>query len=90
MKVTPMENEHQRKSAPDALHGEDRVHIAEVFENEVVPRLRRFQARVGILSCGFAGEQYRNWVIHFRSAGSGFSIVEFEYDEDAAEIDLGP
>ena len=40
------------------------------------------------LNCEFAGEQYRNWNIRFKSVGSGFDIVEFEYDEEGCGIDL--
>ncbi|NIR13137.1 MAG: hypothetical protein GWN86_03970 [Desulfobacterales bacterium] len=45
-------------------------------------------ARLGTLSCEFAGEQFRNWTVQFKSVGNDLEIVEFEYDEDGAELDL--
>jgi hypothetical protein len=84
----PIEYEHQGNAVPDPLDGEDKTRIMQLFEDEVVPKLRKLHARVGTLCCEFAGDQYQNWVIHFRSAGSGFEIVEFEYDKDAAGMDL--
>jgi hypothetical protein len=45
---------------------------------------------LGTLSCEFAGEQYKHWTLRFRSVGSDFEIVEFEYDEDADNLDLDP
>lgn len=66
----------------------DRVTITDLFFEEIVPKLRKLDARTGTLNCEFAGEEYKNWSIHFRSAGSGFDIVEFEYDEEGAGMDL--
>lgn len=71
-----------------ALSDEDRSHIRERFLEEVVPKLKRLHARIGNISCGFAGSQYENWVIQFRSRGSDFEIVDFEYDEHSTGIDL--
>ena len=31
---------------------------------------------------------YKDWSIQFKSAGSDFDIVEFEYDENGEGIDL--
>ena len=70
------------------LDDDDRIHITDLFFDEVVPKLRRLDARLGTVNCGFAGSRYVNWVIHFRSAGSGFDIVNFEYDEEGAGTDL--
>jgi len=70
------------------LSDEDRTRIMEVFEEDVIPKLTKLHARLGTISCEFAGERYGDWVIRFRSAGSGFEIVEFEYDEDAVGMDL--
>ena len=84
----PLENQRQKTSLPDVLNGEDKARIAECFEEEVVPKLKRLHARVGTLCCDFAGKPYRNWVIHFRSAGCGFEIVDFQYEEDAVSMDL--
>ena len=41
-------------SAPE-LDEEDRDLIREVFHDEVVPKLVKLSARLGTLSCGFAG-----------------------------------
>ena len=45
-------------------------------------------ARLGTLSCEFAGEQFKNWMIQFRSVGNDFEIVDFEYEENGTAIDL--
>ncbi len=73
--------------APE-LDDEAQEHIRATFQDEVVPKLKRLDARLGMIACGFAGERYRNWVVQFKSVGSDFEIVDFEYDEDADSIDL--
>ncbi len=70
------------------LEEDDLFHIAAVFEEEIVPKLRRHHARVGTLNCGFAGPAYAVWTLHFRSAGDGFAITEVEYDEGGDGLDL--
>lgn len=72
------------------LDEEDRAHIAEVFEAEIVPKLKKYHARIGSLGCGFAGEAYVRWVLRFRSSGNDFEIIELEYDEDGdgSELDF--
>ena len=70
------------------LDDETQGHIRKIFQDEVVPKLQRLDARLGMLSCSFAGEKYRNWVIQFKSVRSDFEIVDFEYDEDADDMDL--
>ena len=70
------------------LDEDDRTHIIQVFFEEMEPKLKKLEARLGTLNCDFAGEQYRNWSMVFRSAGSGFEVVDFEYDEDGAGMDL--
>jgi hypothetical protein len=70
------------------LSDEDRDHIREVFYDEIVPKLKKSHARLGMLNCDFAGEQYKFWNIQFKSVGSDFDIVEFEYDEEGCGIDL--
>jgi hypothetical protein len=75
------------KSQPD-LTDDERVRLRELFESEVVPKLVRLQARTGNIGCDFAGPQYCNWQIHFRSRGNDFEIVGFEYDEEGCGIDL--
>jgi hypothetical protein len=76
------------KNLDAALSDEDKSHIRERFLEELVPKLKRLHARMGNISCGFAGPQYEKWVIQFRSRGSDFEIVGFEYDEQACEMDL--
>lgn len=70
------------------LRDEDKDVIRDTFMKHIVPKLARLHARNGVLSCRFAGPQYKNWQIHFRSVGSDFDIVEFEYDEEGEGIDL--
>lgn len=74
--------------APPGLTDEDKERIRAAFHQEVVPKLARLNARLGTLCCEFAGEEYVHWTLRFRSAGSDFEIVDFEYDEAAAGIDL--
>jgi hypothetical protein len=70
------------------LDQDDLLHIGAVFEEEIVPKLRRHHARIGTLNCGFAGPAYSHWTLHFRSAGDGFEITGIEYDEDGDGLDL--
>jgi hypothetical protein len=70
------------------LSDEEIDHLRELFSREVVPKLVRLQARMGMVSCEFGGEEYRCWQIRFRSRGSGFEIVDFEYEEEGAGLDL--
>lgn len=83
-----MRNEEDLANIAHELADEDQEHIRGVFHDEVVPKLVKHGARLGSLSCEFAGEQFRKWTIQFRSVGDDFEIVEFEYDEDGAGIDL--
>ena len=70
------------------LDEEDQGHIREVFHDEVVPKLVKLNARLGTLSCGFAGQEYEHWTIEFRSVGDHFEIASFEYDDEAVCLDL--
>jgi hypothetical protein len=70
------------------LTGEEKIEIQEIFSEEIVPKLKKLDARLGTISCEFAGPQYANWMIQFRSRGEEFEIVDFEYDEKGAGIDL--
>ena len=70
------------------LDDNDRVHIAEVFFEDVTEKLKKMDARIGTLNCEFAGEEYKNWNIYFRSSGPDFEIVDFEYDEDSCSLSL--
>jgi len=70
------------------LDEEGQDHIREVFHDEVVPKLVKHSARLGTLSCGFAGQEYEHWTIEFKSIGNDFEIVSFEYDEEAVGLDL--
>lgn len=83
-----MRGKRDRIRPVNELDDEDRIHIIEVFHEDVVPRLMKMDARIGNISCEFAGEKYRNWVIEFRSNRSGLEIVGFEYDEGARGINL--
>lgn len=70
------------------LSDEEIDRLRELFFQEVVPKLIRLHARNGIVSCEFAGPEYRSWQIRFRSRGSDFDIVDFEYDEEGTALDL--
>ena len=70
------------------LSEEDRAHIVAVFEEKIVPKLQLYQARIGSLGCGFAGEAYSHWVLHFRPSGNDFEITELEHDKDGNGLDL--
>lgn len=70
------------------LDEEDKVHISEIFHREIVPKLRRLDARIGTLNCSFAGEKYKHWNLIFRSEKSGYEIVDFEYDKNSRSLNL--
>ena len=72
------------------LDDDDKAHIAGVFDEDVAPRLMIMQARTGNINCEFAGAEYKNWVIEFRSTRFGFEIVDFEYDEESRSFELAP
>jgi hypothetical protein len=72
----------------DRLTDEEKSEIQEIFLEKIVLKLKKLDARLGTISCEFAGPQYANWMIQFRSRGREFEIVDFEYDENAAGIDL--
>lgn len=83
-----MRNEKDLANTVHELSDEERAHIRAVFHGDVVPKLTKLGARLGTLSCEFAGEQFKNWTIQFKSIGDDFEIVDFEYDEDGAGLDL--
>ena len=83
-----MRNEEDLTNTVRELSDDDQEHIRAVFHEEVVPKLVKLDARLGSLSCEFAGKQFRNWTIQFKSVGDDFEIVDFEYDEDGAGIEL--
>jgi hypothetical protein len=72
----------------DELTDEEKSEIQQLFSVEIVPKLKKLSARLGTISCEFAGPQYESWMIQFRSRGEDFEIVDFEYDEEGAGIDL--
>jgi len=72
----------------EELTDEERSEIQQMFSEGIVPKLRKLDARMGTISCEFAGPQYTKWMIQFRSRGEEFEIVDFEYDEKGAGIDL--
>ncbi|MFP3870719.1 MAG: hypothetical protein ACLFVT_07580 [Syntrophobacteria bacterium] len=75
-------------SPEDELPAGDRAHITGIFMDQIVPKLKFMNARTGTLNCGFAGDKYRNWNLVFKEARSGFEILDFEYDEQGADITL--
>lgn len=72
------------------LDDDDKAFITKIFFEEIVAKLKRMDARIGTLNCDFAGKGYGNWNIHFKSRGTGFEIVDFEYDEDSFGFNLEP
>jgi hypothetical protein len=76
------------KNPTHELDEEDKDHIKAVFDDEVVPKLVRHNARLGTLSCEFAGKEYEHWTVEFRSIGDDFEIISFDYDEEAVGLDL--
>ena len=72
------------------LDDDDKAFITEIFFEEIVKKLKRMDARIGTLNCDFAGDQYKNWNIYFKSKRQGFEIVDFEYDEDSFSFSLEP
>ena len=85
VKVT---DNHAAPSLKRALDEDDKLHITDVFHGEVAARLLRMDARIGNICCEFAGSQYRNWILEFKSSRWGLEIVDFEYDKDARSFDL--
>ena len=82
-------NDHERSLIDKTeLSDEEMDHIRGIFHEEMVPKLQKTHARLGLLNCDFAGKQFRHWSIQFRSIGNDFEIVEFEYDEEGCGIDL--
>jgi len=81
--------EHQALSSlKRELDDDDKFHITEIFQGEIAVKLMQMDARSGNISCEFAGPQYRNWVIEFKSSRWGLEIVDFEYDEDTRSFNL--
>nr|HID58786.1 hypothetical protein [Desulfobacterales bacterium] len=70
------------------LTDEDKAHIRKMFHEVMVPKLIKYNARIGNLNCEFAGDRYKDWNIVFMSDRSSFEIVEFEYDKDSRSLDL--
>jgi hypothetical protein len=66
----------------------DETLLMEVFYEKVVPKLQKLQARNGIINCRFIGEHFRHWNIVFKTMGSEFKIVDFEFDENADGMSL--
>jgi hypothetical protein len=83
-----MDNDRKPSTLEPELADEEKEAIREAFSKHVVPKLARLHARNGVISCAFASPEYKNWQIHFRSVGSDFDIVEFEYDEEGDGMDL--
>jgi hypothetical protein len=83
-----LESEDRSRGINLELEDEEKDHIRAIFFDDIAPKLTKLHARIGTISCEFAGEQYRKWIIRFNSRGSDFEILSFEYDEDAGSIDL--
>ena len=83
-----MKREENEGNLTQELSDDDKGYIREIFFRDIVPKLRISHARLGTLNCEFAGKQYTNWNIRFKSIGSDFDIVEFEYDEEGSGLDL--
>ena len=85
-----MEKETEKSLPIQELDEEDQDFIRAVFHEEIAPKLAQLDARLGNVNCAFAGEAYKNWAVQFRSVGSDFEIVDFEWDEggDALDLDL--
>jgi hypothetical protein len=83
-----MRSEEDLANTVHELSDNDQTHIRTLFHEKVEPKLMKLGARLGTLSCGFAGERFKNWAVRFRSVGNDLEIVEFEYDEDCGELDL--
>jgi len=81
-------NDHTSVSDAKELSDEEVAFIRDLFYEQIVPKLKRLDARLGNISCSFAGERYKNWVIGFRSLGSEFEITQIEYDPEADILDL--
>ncbi len=84
-----METKH-KTSQQYELDDDDRIRITDIFFEEVVAKLKKMDARIGTLNCEFAGEKYSNWNILFKSTGSDFEIIDFEYDEESCGFSLDP
>jgi len=69
------------------LDEEEKAFISDLFFEKMAPKLKKLNARIGTIPCDFAGNKYKNWLIHFRSLGDGFEVVDFEYDPEARSID---
>ena len=83
-----MTGDHASPILKRELEDDDKAHIIELFEEDIAVRLMQMDARSGNISCEFAGSQYRNWVLQFRSSRWGLEIVGFEYDEDTRSFNL--
>ena len=69
----------------DNLTDEEKTEIQQLFSEEIVPKLKKLDARLGTISCEFAGPQYANWMIQFKSRGEDFDIVDFGVMENGYE-----
>jgi hypothetical protein len=83
-----MTDHHASLLSKQSLDDDDKIHITEMFQNGIVAKLMQMDAKCGNISCEFAGPQYRNWVIEFKSSRWGLEIVDFEYDENTRSFDL--
>ncbi len=83
-----MTDDHAPPILKRELEDDDKVRITELFEDDIAAKLMQMDARSGNISCEFAGPQYRNWVVQFKSSRWGLEIVDFEYDEHTRSFNL--
>jgi hypothetical protein len=83
-----MTDHHAGQACKQTLDDDDKIRITEIFESDVAARLMQMDAKCGNISCEFAGPQYRNWVLEFKSSRWGLEIVGFEYDEETRSFNL--
>jgi len=83
-----MTDHHASLLSKQSLDDDDKIHITEMFQNDIADKLMQMDAKCGNINCEFAGPQYRNWVIEFKSSRWGLEIVDFEYDENTRSFDL--
>jgi hypothetical protein len=63
-----------RIAMTEELTEDEKFQIMTAFSEEVVPKLKKLNARIGALNCAFAGPRYSNWLIHFRETRSDSPI----------------
>ena len=83
-----MKNNKSENDLQYELDDDDKFRITVMFHESVISKLLKLHARLGTINCDFAGDQYKNWNLHFKSVGSEFAIVDFEYDDESSSFSL--